>query len=69
MEVAARYKLLTLLFTVNTEGRFPEKKTAVLLDFVEIWTTCTNFFRRRNSRFESKLRTKNTMYYYNIRDI
>ena len=35
MEVAARYKLLTLLFTVNTEGRFPEK-TAVLLDFVQI---------------------------------
>ena len=25
MEVATRYKLLTLLFTVNTEGRFPEK--------------------------------------------
>ena len=27
--------MLTLLFTVNTEGRFPEK-TAVLLDFVQI---------------------------------
>ena len=45
------------------------RKTAVLLDFVQItsppppiWTTCTTFFRRQNSRFESQFRTKNTMY-------
>ena len=27
-----------------------------------IWTTCTTFFRRRNSRFESQFRTRNTTY-------
>ena len=46
------------------------KKAAVLLDFVQItspplppiWTTCTFFFLRRNSRFESQFRTKNTIF-------
>ena len=27
-----------------------------------IWTTCTSFFQRRNSRFESQFRTRNTIY-------
>ena len=26
------------------------------------WTTCTTFFRRRHSRFESQFRNKNTVY-------
>ena len=27
-----------------------------------IWTTCKTFFRRQNSRFESQVRTKNTIF-------
>ena len=42
------------------KGPASEKKVSVLLDFVQvtsplltpIWTTCTTFFQRRNSRFE-----------------
>ena len=55
------YIYAVLLGTVSRE------KNAVLLDFVQItpppiWTTCTTFFRQRNSRFESQFRTKNTIY-------
>ena len=45
------------------------RKNAVLLDSVQITsppspnlTTCTTFFGRQNSRFESQFRTKNTIY-------
>jgi len=31
-------------------------------DFPPIWTACTTFFQRRYSRFESQIRTKNTIY-------
>ena len=50
------------------EGTFSGKKTAVLLDFVQITSPppildrLYNFFRCQNSRFESQFRTKNTMY-------
>ena len=58
---------VTILIVDPDHVHFPEK-TAVLLDFVRItplppiWTTCTTFFWRRNSRFEGQLRTKYTIY-------
>ena len=62
-------QLLNYQWTDNY-GTVSRGKTAVLLDFVQItshsppplppiWTTCTTFFRRQNSRFE--VRTRNTI--------
>ena len=52
--------------TDHIKERYHEKQAAVLLDFVQITlplilTTCTTFFRRQNSRFESMFRTRNTI--------
>ena len=56
---------------MGSKGRSHEKKTAVLLDFVQIASSpplplnldnLYNFFRRQSSRFESQFKTKKTIY-------
>ena len=60
-----RYKCFPVI--CSSQGRTPEKSSCSFgfcpnYPLPLIWTTCTNFFRRRNSRFKSQLRTKNTMH-------
>ena len=55
--------------SIQYKGRIPEKKNCFSFAFFpnylppipSIWTTCTTFFRCRNSRFERQFRTKSTI--------
>ena len=56
---------LCVSFMLSLRDVLP-RQTCFFLDFIQItplpiWTTCTTFLRRRNSRFERQFRTKSTI--------
>ena len=57
---------------MGSKGRSHEKKTAVLLDFVQIassppiWTTCTTFSDAKVQDLKVSLRLKRLYIHYNI---
>ena len=70
LEVVSVNKMYMGWHALSYKGRFHEENFCsfgfcpnyLSPPFPPIWSTCTTFFRRQNSRFESQFRTKSTIY-------